>query len=255
MSLQPTQANNQAALAPTKRLSIFLQQFKPQLAKALGQRNVDQEISAILAVVSSSPALQKCSPESIALAAYDAATIGLPVNKLGLVWIVPYGNEAKMQIGFKGYIQLAIESGYVLDISADCVYENDRFKYILGSKPFIEHEPTMSSERGKLVAVYAVARLVNGLEKPLAMSKSQIDFIRSKSRSGNGGPWNTDYDEMAKKTVIKRLCKQLPCVSKLDKIIQAEQLEDDFVSQENSPSNSTIINGNHRFIDTEIEPK
>lgn len=203
------QANqNEKALA---RVSGTMQKFRDKLLQALPKnRNVDQEISSVLATVAASPALQRCTPESIALAAYDAATLGLPVNKLGLAWLVPFGNEAKLQIGYRGYIQLVMEGGFVEEVSAECVYENDKFRYTLGTNPTIEHEPPIRGKRGALIAVYAIARLANSLVKTVVMSKEQVDQIRSKSRSSSNGPWVTDYDEMAKKTAIKRLCKLLP---------------------------------------------
>lgn len=227
--------NNEKGLT---KLSMTLGKFRDKLIQALPKnRNVDQEISSVIATVASSPALQRCSPESIALAAYDAATIGLPVNKLGLAWLVPFGNEAKLQIGYRGYIQLVVESGFVLDISAECVYENDRFKYTLGSSPNIEHEPPIKSPRGNIIAVYAIARLTNGLLKHIVMSKEQIEHIRAKSRSSSNGPWVTDYDEMAKKTVIKRLCKLLPYnLPGLHKVEIATEIE----SRNQEPSAITL---------------
>jgi recombination protein RecT len=236
--------NNEKGLT---RLSMTLGKFRDKLIQALPKnRNVDQEISSVIATVASSPALQRCTPESIALAAYDAATIGLPVNKLGLAWLVPYGNEAKLQIGYRGYIQLVIESGFVLDVSAECVYEHDRFKYTLGSHPNIEHEPPIKGQRGNLIAAYAIARLTNGLLKHLVMSKEQIEHIKSKSRSSSNGPWVTDYDEMAKKTVIKRLCKLLPYnLPGLQKIelatdIESRNQEHSGVTLTKVPNNETI---------------
>lgn len=208
MSSSPQQQNNEKALV---RVSGTLAKFREKLIQALPKnRNVDQEISSVIATVAASMALQRCTPESIALAAYDAATLGLPVNKLGLAWLVPFGQEAKLQIGYRGYIHLVTESGYVLEVSAECVYENDRFRYTLGSHPSIDHEPPMKGSRGAFIAVYAIARLANGIIKQVVMSKEQVDHIRVKSRSSSNGPWVTDYDEMAKKTVIKRLCKCLP---------------------------------------------
>lgn len=211
------------------RVKNTLWKMESRLLEALPKdRDVKQEISSVIATVASSPALQKCTPESIALAAYDAATLGLPVNKLGLAWLVPFGNEAKFQIGYRGYIQLVMETGFVLEVTAECVYENDRFHYRLGSNPSIEHEPTeLGKKRGALVGVYALAKLANGLVKHVVMDKAQVDHIRSKSRSSSNGPWVTDYDEMAKKTVVKRLCKMLPFVAPkvLQKVELAEQIE------------------------------
>ncbi len=211
------------------RVKNTLWKMESRLLEALPKdRDVKQEISSVIATVAGSPALQKCSPESIALAAYDAATLGLPVNKLGLAWLVPFGNEAKFQIGYRGYIQLVMETGFVLEVTAECVYENDRFHYTLGSRPSIEHEPAqLGKKKGLLIGAYAIAKLVNGISKQVVMSKEQIDHIRSKSRSSSNGPWVTDYDEMAKKTVIKRLCKLLPYTAPkvLQRVELAEQIE------------------------------
>ncbi|KAF0247445.1 MAG: recombination protein RecT [bacterium] len=230
--------NNEKALS---RLSITLGKFREKLTQALPKnRNVDQEISSVIATVAASMALQRCTPESIALAAYDAATLGLPVNKLGLAWLVPFGNEAKLQIGYRGYIQLVIESGFVLDVSAECVYQNDRFKYVLGFHPNIEHEPTIKGVRGNFIAVYAIARLSNGMLKHVVMSKEQVEHIRAKSRSSSNGPWVTDYDEMAKKTAIKRLCKSLPYnLPGLQKVELAAEIESHY--QETSLNHTSKI--------------
>jgi recombination protein RecT len=215
--------NNEKTLV---RLSATLGKFREKLSQALPKgRNVDQEISSVIATVAASIPLQRCTSESIALAAYDAATLGLPVNKLGLAYLVPFGQEAKLQIGYRGYIQLVIESGFVLDVNAECVYSKDKFKYILGSNPSIFHEPNLG-QRGNFIAVYAIARLSNGLLKHVVMSKEQVEHIKSKSKSSSNGPWVTDYDEMAKKTVIKRLCKLLPYnLPGLQKVEMAAEME------------------------------
>ncbi|MFY9223249.1 MAG: recombinase RecT [Blastocatellia bacterium] len=249
--------NQEKALTPVQKVSTFLEKFKSKLVQALPKgRNVDQEISSVIATVVASPALQKCTPESIALAAYDAATLGLPVNKLGLAWLVPFGSEAKLQIGYRGYVQLVLESGFVTDISAECVYENDKFKYVLGSKPFMSHEPLIIGDRGRLIAVYAIAYLVNGTQKSVVMSKQQIDHIKSKSRSSANGPWVTDYDEMAKKTVVKRLCKLLPYGRGLERFEQASQMEDkSSYSFSSSPVNLTSQSNIHKFVDIEVQPE
>jgi recombination protein RecT len=241
--------NNEKALV---RLSTTLGKFREKLAQALPKnRNVDQEISSVLATVATSLTLQRCTPESIALAAYDAATLGLPVNKLGLAWLVPFGNEAKLQIGYRGYIQLVVESGFVLDVSAECVYEHDRFKYVLGSNPNIEHEPPIKGNRGNFIAVYAIARLANGFSKHVVMGKEQVDHIRSKSRSASNGPWITDYDEMAKKTVIKRLCKLLPYnLPGLQKVELASELES---SYQDSLANRMAKNATIELVQSDSE--
>jgi len=207
MSTPQTNQNEKALV----RLSTAMHGFRDKLVQALPKnRNVDQEISSVIATVAASPALQRCTPESIALAAYDAATLGLPVNKLGLAWLVPFGQEAKLQIGYRGYIHLVCEGGFVLEISAECVYEKDEFKYVLGTNPYIHHVPPARGDRGDFVCVYAIARLANGLVKYTVMSKADVEKVRSCSKSSGGSTWTQHYGEMAKKTVIKRMCKYLP---------------------------------------------
>lgn len=201
--------------------------FKEKLQKALPTgRNVDQEISSILATVASTPALQKCAPQSIALAAYQAASVGLPVNVLGLAYLVPYGNEAKFQAGYKGLLHLLYETGFVDSVDAEAVHENDKFDFTLGSKPTINHSYKLTN-RGNFKAVYAIAHLRNGITKQVILSKEDVDRIRQLSKSGNSGPWVTHYAEMAKKTAIRRLAKYLPqYVQGLNRVQRAIELEE-----------------------------
>ncbi|KAF0248056.1 MAG: recombination protein RecT, partial [bacterium] len=148
-----------------KRVENAFISFRDKLKSALPQGyDVDREISSILATVASSTALQRCTPESILMAAYNAATLGLPVNSLGLAYLVPYGNEAKFQIGYQGQLHLMYQTEFVGSVDAEVVYEKDYFEFTLGSKPTIEHKPC-KGERGKITHAYAIAHLANGLSK------------------------------------------------------------------------------------------
>lgn len=210
-----------------KAVSSTLENFKAKILNALpkNKQNAEQFISSVLATVAASPVLQKCTPNSIALAAYEAATLGLPVNKLQLAYLVPYGNEAKLLISYRGYIQLALETGFVLDISAEIVYSNDVFKQILGTKPRIIHEPS-NYERGDPIAVYAVARLASGICKHVTLTSVQVDKIRHEnSKSANGTTWTKHWEEMAKKTAMKRLIKTLPQQGKFENITRADEID------------------------------
>lgn len=231
-----------------------------RIKSALGESKSSEAsnyIASVLATVANSPALQNCTPESIFLAAYDAATLGLPVNKLGLAWLVPYSGKAQLQIGYRGYIHLVTQSGYVLDINSDTIHENDHFRYASGSKPFIEHYPLLTN-RGSIIGVYALAKLSNGLDKFVVMNKEQIDHVRSKSRASGSSPWQTDYAEMAKKTAIKRLCKLLPYnVPSLEVVERASAIEannyQDYVPYSNKENMLTNTNPNQ--INTYIDAK
>lgn len=210
-----------------ERITQALQSYKERITQALPPgRNAEQEMGSVLATVSSDIKLQRCSPESIAQACFDAATIGLPINRLGLAYLVPYAEQAKLLIGYKGYVDLALKSGIVLDIFAECVYSKDKFRYLAGTSQTIVHEPVVVGDRGELVAVYAIAKLINGITKPCIMRKIEVDAIRSKSRSVGNSPWSSDYDEMAKKTVVKRLCKLLPHTCLPERLYQVEDREE-----------------------------
>jgi recombination protein RecT len=113
-------------------------------------------------------------------------------------------------IGYRGLIDLARRSGQISRIEAHPAYEKDRFKIQFGLNPILEHEPDLSGDPGPMILVYAVAELRDGTKQVEVMTKKQVDGIRARSKAGKSGPWVTDYDEMAKKTVVRRLCKYLP---------------------------------------------
>jgi recombination protein RecT len=136
-----------------------------------------------------------------------------PNGPLGEGYLVPYKNkgryEAQLIIGYRGLINLARRSGMVSEIYAHCVYENDTFEIELGTDPHIKHRPALS-DRGDMIGAYAVYSTTEGSKDFEYMSKEEIDRIRASSRAGNNGPWVQWYEEMARKTVIRRLSKRMP---------------------------------------------
>lgn len=216
-------STNEAMVKVTNTMNAF----KPKLAEALGKGcDVDQEISSVLATVANSAQLQLCSAKSIAMAAYTAATLKLPVNALGLAYLVPYKNNATLQIGYRGWIKLVSETGLVKSIDAYIVYEKDYFVWECGSAPRVSHKPCLLENPGKMIAVYAVAQLRNEAFKAVVMTRTQVDAIRAKSPSSDSGPWKGHYEEMAKKTVIKRLCKTLPLgINAMNNIAKADDID------------------------------
>lgn len=216
-----------------------LDKFRDKLETALGKLgDVDQEIQSVLAVVAASERLQQCSPESIAMAAYHAASLGLSVNpNLGLAYLVPRWNgktkknECSFQISYRGHRNKVLETGYVQALEAYLVYDKDKFAYQLGSKPVIHHEPCLEENRGEVKLIYAIARIGNNNWIAKVMTKKDIEEHRKFSQSPTNGPWVTHWNQMALKTVIIALCKQLPVGTKalreLYQIIQNnEQVSD-----------------------------
>ena len=149
-----------------------------------------------------------------------AAQLGMePNTPLGQAYLLPYYNskkrclECQFQLGYKGLIDLAYRSGEVSTIQAHVVYENDKFSYAYGLEPQLEHVPAMG-DRGSPTHVYAVFRTKDGGYSFGVMS---IDDVRRHaqrySKSFENGPWQTNFEEMAKKTVLKRVLKYAPLKS------------------------------------------
>jgi recombination protein RecT len=111
------------------------------------------------------------------------------------------------------------------------VYEKDVYKYSLGLNPTIVHEPSPDPDRGPLVAVYAVARMSDGTFEFRWMWMYEVEAIRARSRAGTSGPWVTDYEMMAWKTVIRRLCKYLPRTVDLAKALDMDERVDSGIEQ------------------------
>lgn len=108
-----------------------------------------------------------------------------------------------------GLIKRLAQSGITIDAQTVC--EGDTFDYELGDDAKIAHKrPKLGTKRGEIIGAYAIARLANGMVMREVMDRSEIDQIRSASKSKDGGPWSQWFGEMARKSVIRRLAKRLP---------------------------------------------
>ena len=178
-------------------------------------------IKVAVQAYASTPALQNCTMESLYTAVSASAQLGLdPCGMLGSAYIVPYKTTAQLIIGYRGLIDLARRSGQIISIEAHVVHKQDRFKCVFGLEGVLEHEPCWDGNPGDVFCAYAVAKLKGGGIQFEVMTKTQIDGIRARSKAGKSGPWVTDYDEMAKKTVVRRLCKYLPLTTEMVTAIQ-----------------------------------
>ncbi|MBO7735207.1 MAG: recombinase RecT [Methanobrevibacter sp.] len=151
---------------------------------------------------------------SLVQALKTCAELGIePDNRRA--YLIPYKDEVNLIIDYKGIVELAMRSNFVSNIYADKVCDNDEFEYNIGQ---IEtHKINFREPRGEPYAYYATVTFKDGSKRYEVMSKAEIDEIKKRSsawknfeRKGIMCPWNTDYDEMAKKTVFKRLAKWIP---------------------------------------------
>lgn len=184
--------------------------YKDQIQKALANGiKADHMIRCVLTAINRTPKLLQCTKESLWLAVLNCSALGLVPDPLGRAYMVPFGTECTLIVGYRGLIDLAYRSGQIDSIQVHSVHEGDTFAYSYGTKPSIEHTP--GKKRGPLTYVYSIVHL-KGAAMPSfdVMDRSDVDAIRARSRASGSGPWVTDYNEMAKKTVLRRHFKILP---------------------------------------------
>ncbi len=158
-------------------------------------------------------------------------------------YLIPYKNEIQLIIDYKGLAELAMRSGYISNIHADKVCENDIFEYDIGE--IKTHKIDFKKERGDAYAYYAIVTFKDGTKKCEVMSKKEIDAIRRRSKSANNGPWVTDYDEMAKKTVFRRLSKWIPQSPEMQTVFDLD--DDNFNKTEQEPTNLSTFAAHDRY--------
>jgi recombination protein RecT len=166
------------------------------------------------------PKLLQCTTTSVMRCILQSAELGLePGGALGLAYMIPYGTEATLIVGYKGLMQVAYRSGIVAAIHAFCVFDGDRFEYEEGLHTIIKHRPQADrAARTPLMMTHAVAVIhLKGSNVPLyaVLTREEIDQVRNRSRAKADGPWVTDYLEMAKKTALRRALKYAPMTTQL----------------------------------------
>ena len=139
-----------------------------------------------------------------------SAQLGLEPGVLGQCYLIPYGRECQFQIGYKGMIELLRRSGQLKDIYAYSVYENDEFEMTYGLNRDLKHKPNLQ-DRGNFIGCYCVAVLKDDARAFEYMTKEEIEAHGKKfSKTYGNGPWKTDFEAMAHKTVVKKMLKWLP---------------------------------------------
>lgn len=187
--------------------------------------NPERLLKVLTASMRKTPALKDCTAASLINCFRVSVELGLdPGGTLGHLYLVPFSGTCTPIVGYRGMIELARRSGVVKRFEAHVVYEQERFDVRFGLEPRLTHTPCLSGERGPPVAVYAVALLKDGQSQFEVMTFADVEAVRARSRSGKNGPWVTDWGEMAKKTVAKRLCKYLPMTEEL---ARASEVDDE----------------------------
>jgi recombination protein RecT len=218
-NIQQAKRESRSVTTQQSDLKTMIQsgEFKSQIRNALPQGGLTTEryISACLTALAYTPKLMQCTPASVLKALMESARFGLePNSPLGEAHLVPYGEKVEFLIAYRGMMKLAWNTGMIKTIDFDKVCENDGFVYKKGKEITFEHTPNMKDDRGLPFAYYAVAGLMNGGFALHIMNKDEImkhGNRYSRSFSSPSSPWQTDFDAMAYKTVIRQLCdKKLP---------------------------------------------
>ena len=189
--------------------TITTPKFKENLKQALPPNvSLDRFIRTALTGIQQNPSVCDADRQSLFLAIQRCAADGLMPDGREAALAV-YGGKVNYMPMVQGIIKRLATAG--ISIDAQVVRENDEFEQAFGDDAHIIHKaPRLGQPRGQLIGVYAIARLSNGMVMREVMDKDQIDQVRMASRSANAGPWKQWYDEMARKTVIRRLAKRLP---------------------------------------------
>ena len=202
--------NEKAVVKPSDIRSLIMSDSaKKQFALSLPKHlSPDRFVRVALTAFNKTPKLLACTKESLTECLMSCSELGLEPDGRR-VHLIPYGNKCTLIIDYKGLVALARRSGEVADIHADVVCENDKFEYSFGTNGNLEHRPAIAN-KGKVTAAYSFVKLKDGSTSYEVMNKEEIDAIRKRSKAANNGPWVTDWNEMAKKTVFRRHSKWLP---------------------------------------------
>lgn len=196
----------------TQQMGISLVLAKPDVQRRFEQilgKKAQGFISSVINTVNNNKALKMCDPKTVLMSAVVAATLDLPIDKnLGFAWIIPYGNQASFQMGYKGYIQLAQRTGQYKTIHADKVFEGE---FVSRNKLTGEIVFDWDNKKSDNVVGYtAYFKLINGFEKSLFWTAEEVEthagrYSQAYKAKKKDSPWFTDYDIMAMKTVLKYL--------------------------------------------------
>lgn len=210
----------------SKTVGAYLMKHKDEVLAALPKHMTPERMTRVcVTAIASNPQLLKCDMTSLVGCCVEASQLGLEFGALGHAYMIPYGKEAKFQMGYKGLIELIRRSGQVSTIAAAAVYKDDEFHYERGINESLTHVPALSSKEPQdkdIVAFYAYAKFKDGGFQFEVMSLGQVDSIRKRSKASKNGPWVTDYAEMGKKTVLKRLAKLMPMTVETAELIEKD---------------------------------
>jgi len=194
-------------------LSEFLHGLVPTLVESMedgSEQQAKRLCQQLLGAARNNPRIAQCDGRSVGQVAVQLATLGFELRD-GEVYLVPRGKTLTLEVGYKGMIGALYRGAVIESINAGVRREGDEWDCDRGSQAFIRHKPAMGPERGEITDYYALA-ILEGSGRTLweSMTVEEIEEIRNLAPGGKSTAWRNHFDEMAKKTVLKRLMKVLP---------------------------------------------
>ncbi|MEV0917889.1 recombinase RecT [Streptomyces sp. NPDC049967] len=189
-----------------------IERMKPELARALPKHmDPDRMARIALTLIRKNPDLADCTTESFLGALMTCSQLGFePGSPTQEAYIIPRKGSAEFQLGYQGMVTLFYQHPMASSVKVETVRENDYFEHEEGLEEKLVHRPCKTGPRGRAVAYYSVARLINGGRTFKVMYPTEVEERRQKMPSKNSPAWRDNYDEMAKKTVLRNHFKALP---------------------------------------------
>lgn len=231
-------------LTPMEAMRGTLTRMSAEFKAALPpQIPVEKFIRTTLTAVQMNPELLAADRRSLLGAAMKAAQDGLMMDgreAAPVIFNTKEGKKVQYMPMIGGILKKMRNSGELASIGAHVVYERDHFEYELGDDESIKHKPFLGEDRGKPIACYAIAKTKDGAIYREVMSVADVEKVRAASRAGKFGPWVDWWDEMARKTVIRRIAKRLPSSADLEQVLAHDNEAVGFVQTPHSePINVT----------------
>ena len=223
----PTQATNAhqapaivrytptAPVGSVGTLRALLQQQTSSLTDFLpAHLTTAQFFKTIMIAANKTPKLLDCTQGTLLESVTRAAELGLSLSGTqGEAYLIPYGKTATLILGYRGLLKLARQSGDISRVEVNVAHENDDLDYCMGTEFRLVFRPCLTGNAGKPIGAYALAQMKDGSFQAEFMTTAEIEKIRAGSIGRNSTPWEEHWDEMAKKTVFRRLAKWLPMSS------------------------------------------
>lgn len=204
-----TVQQNGGQAAPTLQQQI--ERMKPEMARVLPEHmDADRMARIALTLLRKNPDLAACTAESFLGALMTCSQLGMEPGPQQEAYIVPRKGEAEFQLGYQGMVSLFYRHPLAASLTVETVHANDHFEHEEGLYQNLVHRPCKDGPRGPAIAYYSVARLTNGGATFKVMYSREVEEHRQKHTSPKSRAWQTSYDEMAKKTVLRRHFKALP---------------------------------------------